>query len=148
MRRIALLVALGFLMLAQSVVHAGPIPSVAPRQGDNTIYFTWDAQEKRIVEASSSRQLTAGQQVELLTRLTDRTGAVDIRGVLKNVSSAQRYRVSGRLVQRIYQGSDEFRVRRSKPIDRVLAAGEKVGFRFSYGLASGSYSVRTDFVRN
>lgn len=147
MRKISPLAVLLFVIMLGTGAVAGPIESIASRDGDNTIYFTWDAERRLITEASSSRRVTAGQQVELLTRLTDRTGALVARGVLKNVSTTQRYRVRGRLVQRIYSGSDVFRVRRSTTIDRVLEPGEKVGASFRYGIPSGSYSVRTDFVQ-
>ncbi|HWC14916.1 MAG TPA: hypothetical protein VG929_10035 [Actinomycetota bacterium] len=147
MRKITALAALGLVILLATGALAAAIEFVVSRAGDNTIYFTWDAEHRRITEASSSRRFTADQQVELLTRLTDRTGAVVARGVLKNVSTTQHYRVRGRLVQRIYSGSEVFRVRRSTTIHRVLAPGEKARASFRYRIPSGSYSVRTDFVQ-
>lgn len=131
---------------AQFVANGGPTERMAPREGDNTIYFEWDARKKQVRHASSSRRLTADQQVELLTRFTDRSGRIVTRGVLRNISEDKQYLVHGRLIHRIYRDDELIRSLRSRRLRVVLGPGERVAGRYAYGLRTGSYSVRTDFV--
>lgn len=123
-----------------------PTERMSAREGDNTIYLEWDARKKKVRQASSSRRLTAGQKVELLTRLADRSGRIVTRGVLRNISEDQQYLVHGRLIHRIYRDDELIRSLSSRRLRVVLGPGERIAVRFAYRLRTGSYSVRTDFV--
>jgi hypothetical protein len=116
------------------------------RPGDNTIYFTWDAESGKVVEATSSRQLRPKQSVELLTRLADRPDVVSMKGVLQNISDAQHLRIDGRLIHKVMQGDVVIKRVRSRLFHRVLDPGEKIAVRFTYKLPSGDYSARTDYA--
>ena len=140
--------ALALVMALASTAIAGPTATMASRQGDNTVYLTWDADNGKITEATSSRRFTADQEVELLTQVRARDGRLRVRGVLRNISATERYSVNGRLVQTIYKGTEVFRSRTLYRIKEVLVPGERIVASFSYNLPSGSYSIRTDFVHN
>lgn len=148
MRKLGLLV-LG-LSLAVSAAGVAPAASVhrrlESREGDNTIYMRWNASKKRIARASSSRRLVAGQEVELLTSVSDRTGKIEMRAVLKNMSDSVVYEVDGRLVHQVSDSEGVEKTLRSRILDRLLRPGEKIIVFFSYMLRTGDYAVRTDMA--
>ena len=147
---------IGLLFSACCIVVAGIVPGATAgpssptpmeaREGDNTIYFTWNARTRRVTQASSSRRLVAGQEVELLTALVDRTGRVAMRATLKNISDTRSYDVEGRLVHIVTRDGEVIKRLSSDPIHTVLEPGERVRAVFRYRLRSGEYSARTDFV--
>lgn len=129
-----------------AVAGAGGTTPMAAREGDNTIYFTWNARKGRVTKATSSRRLVAGQEVELLTALVDRDGRVGMRASLKNISESTRYSVDGRIVHRVLRDGEVVKEFRSDLLDTVLEPGEKVRALFRYRLRTGQYSARSDFV--
>lgn len=131
---------------APSIAGDGPPERMSSREGDNTIYFEWDARKRKMRGASSSRRLTADQKVELLTKLVDRTGRIVSNGALRNISEDEQFLVRGRLFHRIYRGDEMIRSLPSRLFRTVLKPGEKIAVRFGYRLKTGSYSIRTDFV--
>lgn len=121
--------------------------AIAAREGDNTVYVRWNADKRKITEASSSRRFTSGQEVELLTSASDRTGKLVVKAVLRNVSDGTVFVLRGdRLFHRVFESGVEIKTFRSRPIDARLRPGEKVAVRFSYMLRTGGYSLRSDLV--
>lgn len=144
-RAVATLLFLALLGPLGLPAAAGTGEAVAEREGDNTIYLTWDASRRRVTEATSSRRFTDGQRIEVLTSLKDRTGRIVMRAVLRNWSTDSTYVVDGRLVHRVLRDSNVVRTRMSDPLNVTLGPGEKVTTRFRYRLSSGKYAARTDF---
>lgn len=146
----------GSMVVLLAALVVAPLPAgadamkrraVAAREGDNTIYVRWNAEKRKIVEASSSRRFTAGQEVELLTSVSDRTDRLTVRAVLRNISDDTIYVIrGGRLLHRVFTSGQEIKTFRSRPIETRLRPGEKVAVRFSYMLRTGDYSLRTDLV--
>ena len=146
----------GSMVLLLAALLVTPLPAgadamkrrtVAAREGDNTIYLRWNADKRTITEASSSRRFTAGQELELLTSVSDRTERLTVRAVLRNISDDTIYVIRGaRLLHRVFESSREIKTFRSRPIETRLRPGEKVAVRFLYMLRSGDYSLRTDLV--
>lgn len=139
---------LGISIAGPSSVLAGPMgrEELAARRGDNTISFHWNASRRKVTEASSSRMISAGQEVELLTSFADRTGMIRMKAVLRNISEDKTFTVDGRLIHRVFRSVDEIKTLRSRPLDAVLRPGERIVARFSYMLKTGDYSARTDLV--
>jgi hypothetical protein len=120
--------------------------AMTSRESENTIYFTWDASDKRVTQATSSRLVHAKQKIELLTRLVDRSGRIVMRAVLKNVSKKHQFRIDGRLVHDVMRDDVLARRLKTRVFDTVLGPGDKIVARFIYGVASGDYSARTDYL--
>lgn len=145
-RSLALLMAAS--MALPLTATAGPMKrrTLTAREGDNTVYFHWNSAKKEVTEATSSRRLAAGQKVELLTSLSDRTGKIEMKAVLRNISDRTIYVVDGRLVHLVSVSGDVVRTLRSRALDTALRPGEKIVIHFSYLLKSGDYSARTDLT--
>ncbi|HEV3472785.1 MAG TPA: hypothetical protein VG408_06210 [Actinomycetota bacterium] len=143
---LALALALAVALLSPAV-GASATPALESRDGDNTIYFRWDQDTRRVVAAESSRMIVADAPVEILTGLRDGARKIAMRAVIRNVSEDSVMRVDGRLVHKVWDDSGELiRRLRSRALDLVLSPGEQIRTRFSYLLPSGRYSARTDFV--
>lgn len=135
------------MLFIPTASSAAPPQELASRQGDNTIYFSWDAGRGRFSQATSSRRVEAKQKLELLTRVIDRSGQIVMRAVLKNVSAARRYRVDGPLVHNVFQDGEPIKRLETQVFHVVLKPGGKIVGRFTYTLETGDYSARTDYER-
>lgn len=135
------------MLFVPTISSAAPPQELASRVGDNTIYFSWDADSERLSQATSSRRFRAKQRLELLTRVADRSGAIVMRAVLKNVSQQRRYRIDGPLVHYVFQDGAVVKRLETEVFHVVLKPGERVVGRFTYVLETGDYSARTDFER-
>lgn len=140
------LVAAGIVGTQDTVgAHDSQTRTLASYEGDNTIFLKWNGRRRRAVEATSSRRLTADQKIELLTRLVDGKGRIVMRAVLKNISKDDSYRIRGRLVHRVFRENEAVRAIRTRVFRLVLRPGDKIVARYSYGLRTGEYSIRTDY---
>ena len=135
------------MLFVPTASSAAPPQALASREGDNTIYFRWDAGSARLSQATSSRRFEAKQKLELLTRVTDRSGEIVMRAVLKNVSQLRRYRIDGPLVHYIFQDGEVVKRLETEVFHVVLRPGERIVGRFVYTLETGDYSARTDYER-
>jgi hypothetical protein len=137
----------GIVGPSDTVVAGGmETKTLASYQGDNTIFVKWNARDRRVSEATSSRRLTADQKIELLTTLVDGKGRIVMRAVLKNISKHDSYRIRGRLVHHVFRDRETVRALRTRAFRVVLDPGDKIVARYAYGLRTGEYSVRTDYL--
>ncbi len=145
---VAVVVVIAGSALASEVVVAAEAESkaLASYEGDNTIHLKWDARNRRVSEATSSRRLTADQKVELLTTLVDGKGRIVMRATLENLSKNDSYRIRGRLVHRVFRDGDVVKALRTRKFRIELGPGDKIVAKYSYGLRTGEYSTRTDYV--
>ena len=147
MMRIVVAVMLWALLLTQAVA-AAEVRDLGSRQGDNTIYMTWNEEQGEVKRATSSQRIRAGQKIELLTRLVDRTGRIRMRAVLRNISEHRRFRIDGRLVHKVSFDGEVVKQLETKVFNTVLGPGERIVARFSYTLGTtGEYSARTNYKR-
>ena len=144
-RVVAALIVVALLAIASGPARAQVAVPMNDRDGDNTIFFTWDADAGRVTHATSGRRIVAGQQVELITSISDEDGRVVMRATLHNSSETTTFQVDGRLKHRIMVDGDVIRTSKSRPLERTLRPGEKVRARFDLRLPSGDYEGRTDY---
>jgi hypothetical protein len=144
--RAVVVVAMAVLLVAgMAPARARSGAELADREGDNTISYSWDAESGRVTQATSGRVFVKGQEVELITSISDEDGRVVMRASLHNLSDETTFYVDGRLKHRIILDGELLRSLKSRPVDRALRPGERIRARFDFRLPSGDYEGRTDY---
>lgn len=121
-----------------------PVETLASRDSDNTVSFSWD-EAFGIVGATSGTRHVRGNDAELLTDLTTADGKITNQITLTSALEDERLRVQGRIVHEVYSGGRLVARLRSAPIDEVLAPRGSVVARFSYLVPTGDYTIEAAF---
>jgi uncharacterized repeat protein (TIGR01451 family) len=122
-----------------------PVREVGSLVGDNRLRYSWDADSKRILSATSSQQVPQVRPLTLLTSLSRRRGSIRVVVELKNPSASRRVSVTGRLVHTVTADNGAQVRFESGKIDVVLAPNGTSRSSFSYQLPTGTYSATAAF---